>query len=108
MTVEGNPAGLDEDAQIAVYRIAQEALTNAGRHSGAREVVVALSVRGDGGELRVSDDGAGFDPSRPPTRGPRGGGLGLEGMAERARLVGGELDVRSTPGGGTTVTLRIE
>ena len=60
-------------------------------------------------ELRVRDDGAGFDPgsiARAGTEGP-GAGLGLGGMAERARLVGGELDVRSAPGGGTSVTLRV-
>jgi signal transduction histidine kinase len=59
-------------------------------------------VNGHGAELRVRDDGSGFDPSEVS-----GNGLGLKGMAERARLVGGELDLRSTPGGGTTVTLRI-
>ncbi|MFL5866889.1 MAG: sensor histidine kinase [Thermoleophilaceae bacterium] len=107
MNVDGNPADLDEDVQIAVYRIAQEALNNAGHHSGASEVVVELAVLGEGAELRVSDDGAGFDPSNPRSSGRRGAGLGLEGMAERARLVGGELDVRSALGSGTTVTLRI-
>ena len=60
-------------------------------------------------ELRVRDDGDGFNPSavtRSSSDVP-GGGLGLVGMAERARLVGGELDVRSAPGGGTTITLRV-
>jgi two-component system sensor histidine kinase UhpB len=99
---DGDPDELGEDAQTAVYRTAQEALNNIGRHAGATAVELELSVNGHGAELRVRDDGAGFDPSAAP-----GGGLGLKGMAERARLVGGELDVRSTPGGGTTVTLRI-
>ena len=60
-------------------------------------------------ELHIRDDGVGFDPSalvRETGDGP-GAGLGLSGMVERARLAGGELDVRSAPGGGTTVTLRI-
>jgi len=60
-------------------------------------------------ELRIRDDGAGFDPAsviRDGGEGP-GAGLGLSGMVERARLAGGELDVRSAPGGGTTVALRI-
>jgi two-component system, NarL family, sensor histidine kinase UhpB len=99
---DGDPDELGEDAQTAVYRTAQEALNNIGRHAGATAVELELSVNGHGAELRVRDDGAGFDPSAAP-----GGGLGLKGMAERARLVGGELDVRSTPGGGTTVALRI-
>jgi two-component system, NarL family, sensor histidine kinase UhpB len=98
----GDPSELGEDVQTAVYRTAQEALNNVGRHAGATAVEMELSVNGNGAELRVRDDGAGFDPSAVA-----GGGLGLKGMAERARLVGGELDVRSTPGGGTTVTLRI-
>jgi two-component system sensor histidine kinase UhpB len=99
---EGDPGELGEDVQTAVYRTAQEALNNVGRHAGATAVEMELSVNGHGAELRVRDDGAGFDPTTIP-----GGGLGLKGMAERARLVGGELDVRSAPGGGTTVTLRI-
>jgi len=107
MTVEGDPGRLDEDVQIAVYRTAQEALANAGRHAGAGRVEVDLSVEERGAALRVSDDGAGFDPSRPGKRGGGGPGLGLQGMAERARLAGGELDVRSSPGSGTTVTLRL-
>ena len=59
-------------------------------------------------ELRVRDDGAGFHPGTLARRRRlRRHGLGLGGMAERARLAGGELDVRSAPGGGTTVTMRI-
>jgi len=99
---EGEPEKLGEDVQTAMYRTAQEALNNIGRHAGAMAVEMELSANGHGAELRVRDDGAGFDPGDVA-----GGGLGLKGMAERARLVGGELDVRSTPGGGTTVTLRI-
>jgi two-component system sensor histidine kinase UhpB len=102
LRTEGDPSQLGEDVQTAVYRTAQEALNNVGRHAGATAVEIELSVNGNGAELRVRDDGAGFDPTAVPS-----GGLGLKGMAERARLVGGELDVRSTPGGGTTVTLRI-
>ena len=99
---DGDFEVLGEDVQTAVYRTAQEALTNVGRHAGATAVEMELSVNGHGAELRVRDDGGGFDPSEVS-----GSGLGLKGMAERARLVGGELDLRSTPGGGTTVTLRI-
>jgi two-component system sensor histidine kinase UhpB len=107
MDVDGNPAELEEDVQTAIYRIAQEALNNAGRHAEANRVEVQLSVTAEGTELRVSDDGVGFDPAHPRVPPTRGGRLGLEGMAERARLVGGELDVRSSPGSGTTVSLRI-
>jgi len=99
----GDPSALDDDRQTAIYRVAQEALANVGRHSSATSVEVELDALESGAaELQVWDDGGGFDPSRR-----RNGGLGLEGMAERARLVGGELDVRSAPGAGTRVTLRI-
>jgi two-component system, NarL family, sensor histidine kinase UhpB len=98
----GDPATLDGDEQTAIYRIAQEALANVGRHAGATCVEVDLTAGDAGAELRVRDDGTGFDPGVR-----RNGGLGLKGMAERARLVGGELDVRSAPESGTSVTLRI-
>ena len=102
LSADGETSGLEEDVQTAIYRTAQEALANVGRHAGATAVEVELSANGHGVELRVRDDGAGFDPAHT-----RDGGLGLRGMAERARLVGGEFDVRSSPGSGTTVTLRI-
>ena len=106
---EGDADTLPGDVQTAVYRILQEALANVGRHAGATAVAVELEVADDRLELRVRDDGAGFDPvsvSRNGSDNP-GAGLGLSGMAERARLAGGELDVRSAPGGGTTVGFRI-
>jgi two-component system, NarL family, sensor histidine kinase UhpB len=107
MEVQGDPGELEEDVQTAIYRIAQEALINAGRHADASRVEVTLAVARSGSELRISDDGVGFDPSLPDREAAKGGGLGVDGMAERARLAGGELDVRSAPGHGTTVTLRI-
>ena len=102
LLAEGDLDGLGEDEQTAVYRVVQEALINAGRHADPTAVHVELSRGHDGTVLRVSDDGRGFDAGAR-----RNGGLGLEGMAERARIVGGELDVRSAPGGGTTVTMRL-
>jgi two-component system, NarL family, sensor histidine kinase UhpB len=104
---EGESATLDDDVQTAIYRVAQEALANVGRHADATCVEVELLANGSGAELRVRDNGTGFDPSDPRDDRDGDSGLGLRGMAERARLVGGELDVRSAPGGGTTVHLRI-
>ena len=104
LTTDGDPAALDEEEQTALYRVTQEALVNAGRHGGATHVEVELAAGGRGAELHVRDDGSGFDPAISRAGGR---GLGLEGMAERARLVGGELDVRSAPGAGTEVTLRL-
>ena len=103
------PTTLPEVVQTAIYRVAQEALTNVDAPRRARPSSSWTSRSSEGGaELRVRDDGSGFDPSVTARElGGPGGGLGLVGMAERARLVGGELDVRSAPGGGTTITLRV-
>jgi two-component system sensor histidine kinase UhpB len=93
---------LGNDAQLVVYRVAQEALSNAARHSGAAHVAVTLARREDGGvELEVADDGRGFafDESE--------GGLGIAGMRERALLIGGELTIESRPDRGTTVRLAV-
>jgi len=109
LNTDGDPDTIPEDIQTAVYRILQEALANIGRHAAATAVAVDVEVNDRQLELRIRDDGAGFDPSGLAggrNEGP-GAGLGLSGMAERARLAGGELDVRSAPGSGTTVTLRI-
>jgi two-component system sensor histidine kinase UhpB len=105
----GDPDELPEVVQTAIYRVAQEALTNVTRHAGATVVEMDLEEEQGSAELRVRDDGGGFDPSIAARTASeaQGGGLGLVGMVERARLVGGELDVRSAPGGGTTITLRV-
>jgi PAS domain S-box-containing protein len=90
-----------------VYRVVQEALTNVLRHAGASRVSVLLE-RWDGRLTAiVEDDGAGFDPARAIGTPRAVGGLGLIGMRERAALVGGSLDIESTPGGGTTVYVRV-
>ena len=98
---------LAPQAEVAVFRILQEALSNAGQHSHATRVVVELRV--DGGELQLSilDDGAGFAVEDEPAAGGRAGSFGLVGMRERARLIGAELEVRSNPGGGTRVRVRV-
>jgi signal transduction histidine kinase len=88
-----------------LLRIAQEALQNALRHAAARRVTVRLAEPGDALELEVADDGIGFDPSAPELRARR---LGLTSMEERAHRIGGELEIRSQPGRGTAVRLRIE
>ena len=98
---KGDFSDLPDDVQLVVYRVAQEALTNAARHSGASRVEVTLRRAGTGVELEVSDDGAGFAFSEAE------GGLGLPGMRERALLVGGEVVIESGPGRGTTVRLTV-
>jgi two-component system sensor histidine kinase UhpB len=103
---EGSPRAITEDQQTVIYRVVQEALSNAAQHSGATFIDFELRVfPSHGVELRVRDNGQGFDPTSE-THG-EGGGIGLPGMAERARLVGGELTVTSSPGSGTRVRLYI-
>lgn len=88
--------------ETTVYRVVQEALTNVARHAGATRASVTVTL--DPAALRavVADDGAGFE-----SRATTGASLGLRGMAERAMLVGGSLDIESAPGRGTTVSLEV-
>jgi two-component system sensor histidine kinase UhpB len=98
----GDFSDLSGDAQLVVYRVAQEALSNAARHSGASRIGVDLRRREDGGvELEAADDGRGFAFDEAER------GLGIAGMRERALLVGGELNIESRPGRGTTVHLTV-
>jgi two-component system sensor histidine kinase UhpB len=102
LEVEGDFSDLGGDAQLVVYRVAQEALSNADRHSGAGRVEVRLRrSKGDGVALEVADDGRGFafDESQR--------GLGIGGMRERALLIGAELTIESRPDSGTTVRLDV-
>jgi signal transduction histidine kinase len=90
---------LGAQRETVIYRVAQEALHNALRHSGATAVRVSLAARRRRVVLEVSDHGRGFTPGDPP------GGLGLASMRERAASAGGTLTVRSAPGEGTLVRL---
>lgn len=89
------------EVEVAVFRITQEALNNVGKHAEATEVAIRLS-EGEGGLcLAVADDGVGFVPENGSGHSP--GGLGLHTMRERARALGGRLEIKSMPGQGTTV-----
>jgi len=101
LSADGSASELPEDRQTVVYRVTQEALNNVARHSGAGRVEVDLADRDGALELRVRDDGRGFEQADVEH------GLGLLGMAERARLVGGSLSVDSSPGAGTSVVLEV-
>ena len=100
---------LDDDGRLVIYRVVQEAVSNALRHSGASRVDVRLQVEGDPPHRRlvveVADDGIGFDPERIQTA--QGGGLGLIGMQERAAIVGGALEIESRAGEGTRIRMEI-
>ena len=94
---------LPEHIEVALYRIAQESIQNVVKHSRALVATVRFTVDGGVARLEVSDKGVGFE--RVP--GTAHDGYGMLSMAERAELVGGELTVRSKPGAGTTVAVRI-
>ncbi|MCE9637278.1 MAG: PAS domain S-box protein [Planctomycetes bacterium] len=118
-------ARLSADAELALYRILQEALRNVAAHAGAHDVSVALTTvapkavapKSDAAkaapprlafvQLSITDDGVGFDPKHRSARGAATADLGLLSMSERVTSVGGTLYVRSAPGRGTTVRVRV-
>ena len=104
LEVAGELDGALERCEL-VMRITHEALYNALRHSSPSRVTVSLADDGVGAmTVSVTDDGMGFEPERPELRARH---LGLTSMEERARELGGELSIRSRPGAGTTVRLRV-
>ena len=101
LSTDGDLDDLGSDQQLVLYRVTQEALNNIARHAGANNVAVEIA-RVDGHiDLEVADDGVGFDVGHELR------GLGLDGMAERARLVDGRFEVDAAPGRGTTLRLRV-
>jgi two-component system, NarL family, sensor histidine kinase UhpB len=95
---------LSEDAELAVYRVAQESLTNVARHAGATRVEIALQPGPESVVLRVIDDGRGIPA---PDEASRNGHGGLRGMRERALLVGGALAIKRSSRGGVEVRLEV-
>jgi two-component system sensor histidine kinase UhpB len=94
-------AGLSREAELVIYRVAQEALTNVVRHAGARRACLRLTRTADSTLVEILDDGVGFDPSSLRA------GAGLRGMRERALLIGARVEVRTQPGAGTAVRLGV-
>ncbi len=97
---------LPAEMETACFRIIQEALTNAARHAQATQVTVTVLIGPQYAELTVRDNGVGFDVSSTQYSAIAGGGFGLLGMQERAQLVGGTLQLTSTPGAGTCIAAR--
>jgi signal transduction histidine kinase len=89
--------------QEALYHIVQEALNNVIRHAHAQSVGVCLELAENAIQLRVSDDGIGFDPQNAD----ESSGLGLRGMRERVQRIGGSVQITSAPGKGTRVTVSV-
>lgn len=103
--ISGLANRLPSHVETALFRIAQEALTNVLKHAGATHASVDLIERNGRVEMVITDDGRGFDLGSIRTN--REGGMGLLGMRERAELLGGTLRVRTAPGGGTRLELAI-
>ncbi|MGB7051127.1 MAG: sensor histidine kinase [Acidimicrobiales bacterium] len=104
--VTGQERRLPSDVELALFRIAQEALSNIERHAAARTVAVGLDYEGGGLRLLVKDDGIGFAPDTT-RRASANQSLGIPGMAERASLIGARLVVHSRPGSGTSIDVRV-
>jgi len=100
---QGMPPGIPPETALCLFRVAEEALSNVARHSGAAEAFVTLLGTGPDVVLRVTDSGAGFEAGADPTR----HGLGLVSMRERVQALGGTFSITSTPGEGTVVEARV-
>ena len=94
---------LPDEVQLLLFRIAQEALNNIRRHARASEVIVKLEMDNSKIRMTISDNGRGIDLSTQPDDYAKNGKLGIAGMYERARLLGGTLEMKSERGKGTQV-----
>ena len=99
LTVNGDVSGLTASQRIVLFRVVQEALSNARKHSGATQVRVRLRSSARYVSVTVKDDGCGFDVAAAR----HSGRLGLTGVIERVRLLGGDIEIESSAGGGTRV-----
>jgi len=103
LTIQGDPEILGPQQRVAVFRAIQESLSNVREHSGASEVDVRLQMRRNWVEVKVTDNGHGFEVSRSLAHAAQRGRLGIVGMGERMRMLGGTFDIDSEPGGPTTL-----
>ena len=103
-STNGRGRELPENTQDELYRVAQEALCNVRKHSRANSVSIFLSYSSDGVLLTIRDNGQGFSPAKPKA-GARG--FGLATMGDRARLLGGNIDIKSEPATGTEVNISV-
>jgi signal transduction histidine kinase len=104
---QGAERRLPGDVELALYRIAQEALSNVARHSGSTQANIMIQYDPDGIRLSIIDNGRGFEMPKSPAEFAPAGHFGLLGLHERAELVGAKLQIRSAPGEGTQVIVRL-
>jgi two-component system, NarL family, sensor histidine kinase DegS len=105
--VSGDPPSINKEGDLAIFRVVQEALTNIRKHSKATKVTIIIEFSASRVSLIISDNGCGFHAPNMVSKLAGKGKLGLFGMGERARLLGGSLGVKSEPGRGTTLTLEL-
>jgi signal transduction histidine kinase len=105
--LSGEFSKLTDSQQIALLALVTEALSNVRQHSEARHVTISMSADPSGVEAQIVDDGRGFDPEMTLVRAARDGHLGLVGMHERVRFLGGSTQVDSRPGGPTIITVKL-
>jgi signal transduction histidine kinase len=105
LSVNGDTTRLDAESELAIFRIAQEALNNVAAHARAQHVQLRVDFRSQGLRVQVQDDGIGFDPATVDRR--QSHGMGLIGMEERAQSIGGRLQVTSLPEQGTQLVLEV-
>jgi signal transduction histidine kinase len=102
--LRGSVASLTDSQQIALLSLIREALTNIRQHSDADNVAITIAAGSEGVEVEVSDDGHGFEPESTLVTAARAGRLGLVGMHERVRMLGGSTKIDSRPGGPTLIS----
>ena len=107
LEIRGDPESLTSAQRIAVYRAIQESLSNVREHSGASTVEVRVRMRRASIEVRVVDDGHGFEVGRALARAAQRGRLGIVGIGERVRMLGGSFEIDSAPGGPTMLTFAL-
>jgi signal transduction histidine kinase len=102
---EGEPVPMPDLIAGNLLLLAQEAVTNALKHSGASEIGITLRLSRGHAELVIEDNGCGFDPAAAP--GHHDGHFGLQGMRERTKRLGGQIELSSAPGHGTTLRVKV-
>jgi signal transduction histidine kinase len=103
LEIRGDPDSLSSAQRITVFRTIQEALANVREHAGASSVEVRVRARRSAIEVQVTDDGMGFEVERALAKAAQRGRLGLVGIGERVRMLGGTFQIDSVPGGPTTL-----
>ena len=107
LEIRGDPESLTSAQRIAMYRAIQESLSNVREHSGASTVEIRLRMRRSSIEVRITDDGHGFEVGRALARAAQRGRLGIVGIGERVRMLGGTFELDSAPGGPTVLTFAL-